>query len=132
MRISDRNLAIVSLVVGVVLGLGGIISGYYFYIQSIQERIPTFLISPVRASIVSGDITGLSILYKGKPVIQKNVVAVRIYMWNSGNLPILKSDILRPIRIVFPEDTKILDYKILKFSRDVSNIGINSTNDSTY
>jgi hypothetical protein len=130
MRISDRSLAIVSLVAGVILGLGGILSGYYFYIQSIQERIPTFLISPVRASIVksdSNDLTDLSILYKGKPV-QKNVVAVRIYMWNGGNLPIMKSDILRPIRIVFPEDAKILDYKILKHSRDVSNIEITSTN----
>jgi hypothetical protein len=133
MRISDRSLAILSLVVGVILGLGGIISGYYFYIQSIQERIPTFLISPVRVSIVksdSNDLTDLSILYKGKPVTQKNVIAVRIYMWNSGKLPISKSDVLKPIRFVFPEDAKILDYKILKYSRDVSNIQISSTNGS--
>ena len=133
MRISDRSLAILGLVVGVVLGLGGIISGYYFYIQSIQERIPTFLISPVRASIVksdSNDLTDLSVLYKGKPIIPKNVVAVRIYMWNSGKLPILKSDILRPIQLMFPNDAKILDYRILKYSREVDNIKINSINGS--
>jgi hypothetical protein len=121
-RLSDRQIGIIGLWTGIILGVLGILSGYYFYAISLQERIPTALIDPTRTVIVDSDVPGssdLTILYREKPVGRKSVSAVRIYFWNAGKLPIVSKDVYNIVKFVFPSDIEILDVKIIKTSRDI-------------
>jgi hypothetical protein len=121
-RLSDRQIGIVGLWTGIILGLLGIASGYYFYVASLQERIPTALVDPTRTVIVDSSAPGsseVSILYKGKPVGPKNVTAARIYFWNAGKLSIRPQDIYQGVRFSFPTGIDILDANVLKASREI-------------
>jgi hypothetical protein len=127
MTISDRSIAIISFVFGTLLGVAGISAAYYLYIESIQERIPTFLMNPARAVIVDSkgpQLSDLTVSSKGNPVGLRGVTAVRLYFWNSGTMPIQRTDILRPNQCVLPDGIEILDAKILSSSRDVSGVKI--------
>ena len=92
MALSDRSIALTAVVVGIAFGIGGIISGYYFYEKSIRERLPVVSVDPVRTNIVnSADLSDLTILYHGDPIKQTSVTSLRIYFWNRGDLPIIKA-----------------------------------------
>ena len=120
MALSDRSIALTAVVVGIAFGIGGIISGYYFYEKSIRERLPVVSVDPVRASIVnSADLSDLTILYHGAPIRQTSVTSLRIYFWNRGDLPIIKAahDILRQIQFHLPSGSEIIDKRVLKVSR---------------
>ena len=70
---SDRGLAIAGLLAAVLFGIAGVSASYYFYINSVQASIPTFMVDPARAQIISYDpkkISGLSVLYDGKPITE--------------------------------------------------------------
>src|SRR2546427_3066211 len=132
MKISDRALSIS----GILIGLTGVIAAYYFYRQSVQERIPTFLIDPVRATIIDSSgpkLSDLSVLYRGKTVGDRSVTAVRVYFWNAGRMPIRKSDVLKPIECIFSDGAEVLDYRLLRSSRNITGIrlspGLGSPND---
>src|ERR1700694_2777399 len=62
----------------------------YFHYQSVQERVPTYYVSPPRARIVDTSIPAppqLQVLYKGK-ALNANVSAAVVYFWNAGKLAI--------------------------------------------
>jgi hypothetical protein len=112
----DRAIAII----GVILGALGIASGYFFYQAAQQAPALSFAVNPVRTSIVnSSDVSNLSVLYKGNEIHGSNVMSIRVYVWNAGGRPIsrLQHDILRPIRLILPTESKILDQKLLHVSR---------------
>src|SRR5271168_2924827 len=112
----DRMLAVIA----IVIALAGIVAAYYFYEKSVQERAPTFLIDPATTTIIDSSIPNLSsltVLYKGKTVGQRNVVAVRFYFWNAGRMPIRRADILKPVQCVLGDDEEILESRVLSSSR---------------
>lgn len=116
MVVSDRRIAIA----GLVLTTLGIPFSIYLFRKSILRPIPTFLIDPVRATIVDSSRVGLSdlsVLYKGKPVGFSGVTAIRVYVWNAGNQAIRSSDVLEPLQCVFPKGVQILESRILKVTR---------------
>jgi hypothetical protein len=129
MSIPDRTLS----KLGIIIGLIGILLAYYFYRQSIQLRIPTFLVDPVRANIIDSSgpkLSDLSVLYKGKPVGERNVVAIRVYFWNAGKMPIKKADVLKPIECVLETNAEILDKRLLKSSRDITGMKLSEAPES--
>jgi hypothetical protein len=94
---------------GPVIGLTGIGLALYFHGQSVQERLPTFYVSPQRAIIVDARVptsSDLQVLYRGEAV-NSGVAAVTVYIWNDGKLPIFKSDVLEPITVDL--DQKLAD-----------------------
>lgn len=116
MKVSDRAITII-------VAFVCLLPGYYFYRQSIQVRVPSFLVDPARALIIDSSGTNLSdlaVLYKGKSVGERNVSAIRLYFWNDGKMPIRRNDVLKPLQCVLPTGTEILDSRILKISRDVT------------
>ena len=120
---SDRLLSLLSVGTGVI-GLG---LAFYFYRRSVEERIPTYYVDPVRTSIVAS--TGakpseLEVLYNGTPLKEGDVTAVRVYFWNDGRMPIRNTDILRPLSLVVNPSARILDARVLKSSRQVTNIAV--------
>jgi hypothetical protein len=114
-----RNLLVY---IGPLIGLTGLSLAIYYHMQSIQERIPTYYVSPQRASIVNE--TGpapseLQVLHNGVLVRASSIVALTVYFWNDGKMPIRKTDILEPLFINLPVNTEILEARILKVSRPV-------------
>jgi hypothetical protein len=94
----------------------------YFHYQSVQERVPTYYVSPTRARIVDTSIPAppqLQVLYKGK-ALNANVSAAVVYFWNDGKLPIKAEDVLEPLKIELDPACEIIDARILKVSRDVT------------
>jgi hypothetical protein len=107
--------------IGPLIGLTGISLALYFHFESMQERAPTYYVSPERIRIVDRGTapTDLQVLYRGKPVNTTSVVAIIVYIWNDGRLPIRSNDILEPLTITLPAKSEILEVRILKESRNV-------------
>jgi hypothetical protein len=106
---------------GPVIGLVGISLALYFHAQAVQERTPTYYVSPQRAVIVDATAPGLSelqILHRGQPV-GNSVVAVTLYFWNDGRLPIRRADVLEPVAVQIAAGAEILEARIQKVSRPV-------------
>src|ERR1039458_5177605 len=116
----DRILGIV----GVVLAVVGLVAAWYFYRAALPTRIPTFLVDPVRATLVdrSDSASDITILYKGHTIGPRAVNVVRIYFWNSGNTPIMKADVLQTLSVEVTGESEILDTKILQVSRTLTGV----------
>jgi hypothetical protein len=124
--LTDRRIAILGLVVAIIFGIAGVAAAYYFYLKSIQERVPTFLLdSGVTVIVLSDESSDIVISYKGQTIKQRNVLAFRIYFWNHGNLAIRRTDILTPIQCSIDPNSDILEARLLKVSRDVTNLQVN-------
>jgi hypothetical protein len=95
-----RLMDYLSIVFGVTTVVGFVLA-YYWHAQSVQERAPTYHVSPTRARILDTSIPAppqLQVLYKGKD-LNANVSAAIVYFWNDGKLPIKSEDVLDPLRI---------------------------------
>src|SRR5713226_2259025 len=100
----------------------GLVLAYYWHEQSVEERAPTYYVSPARARIVDTSIPAppqLQVLYEGKD-LNANVSAAIVYFWNDGKLPIKTEDILEPLRIDLESGCEIIDARVLKVSRAVT------------
>ena len=100
----QSTINIISLLIGII----SLISAVYFYNQSksIQELI--FYESPNRISLVNiEDATGLSVSVQGEQNI-KNLTSTSVAIWNNGNKIIKKNNILKPIKLILPDDVKVV------------------------
>jgi hypothetical protein len=119
-------------VVAGIFGIVGTLLGIYFYRESIKEPNLTYYISSTRTPIVQKfNLNNLSVSYKGKPITNDLYLAV-IQLWNQGNLPIGRDDILKTFTIKTPNGEEI--YQVASTnSRDV--VGLNwlrNTNDDSF
>ncbi len=101
-------------IIGVILGISGIVTGYIFYRKGLRVREPT--ISIKTNNLIQdhvSQIDGLEILYKGQLV--RNLSVSKIIFWNNGSETIDKEDIVQanPLRIVGKDGVSILDAKIV-------------------
>lgn len=122
MKVSLRSflkrhwLTIIAILVGYALS-------NHFYKKSIVKPEPVFLIDPVRTKIIESKHileTPLRLVRLNGGEIKGNVTSVRFYFWNNGRKSIKKSNILEPLVITLDDPNgEILDYKILKCSREV-------------
>jgi len=103
-----------------------IIIAIYFYHKSQLFSEFTYLINSQQMVIINkiDSSNKLKVLYNGKE-LKENVYAVQIAIWNNGNKSIKNKDILENLFIEIPGKNQILDAKIIKQTRDVSDIHIN-------
>src|SRR6267378_1799166 len=104
---------------GLLFGVAGLLTAYYFAQQSRQERAPTFVIDPNRVEILSAGRAAtapIKVLRRDGVPIQGDIYAVRFYIWNAGKLAIRPENVLDTIRIGLDSGSEILDYKSLKAS----------------
>lgn len=118
-NISDRNIGIS----GAILGVVGIALSIYFYIATIAERRPIFLLDDTSRAVIASkqEIADSAIAVTrrdGKP-ITKDVNIAKFYFWNDGSLPIKHDEVLKPIR-VYVENGEILSFKLLRITREVT------------
>lgn len=107
--------------IGLIIGITGLASSYYFYTQSVKEKEPIFIEEPLRTLIVEAASLKnfpLKVVNRdGKPV-EKDITSFRAYFWNNGKESIKSTDILKPIEIILDsEDVQIIDLKIINSTR---------------
>lgn len=106
----------------------------YFFIISVKEREPTFIVEPIKTQIVdSKNIIGspIQVIIGDSIGVNENITVVRFYFWNAGKEPIMGTDALSEILISTTGKAKIIHSKILKTSREVCELSINQM-DSTH
>ena len=108
-----------------VVSIIGIVSSFYFYFESIKEMVPTFIVDPIKPTLIDTE------LLKDKPIkifdpsgkeIFERVTVITFYFFNQGDQSIRREDILEPLKLKITKGTKILDYRILKTSRPVTEL----------
>jgi len=104
----------------------------YYHYQSVQDRVPTYYVSPSRARIVDTSVSAppqLQVLYKGKG-LNSNVSAAVVYFWNDGKLPIKAEDVLEPLKIQLDPSCEIIDARVLRVSRGVTKFAKGDVSDT--
>lgn len=104
---------------GWIIGLIAFAFGVWSFFRMKEEREPvcyykTFL---KIENFLDKEEEGLKVFYNNKEV--EKVTNLYLFFWNKGKRPIKQEDLRSPIQITFPpDDAIILDYKILKVSRE--------------
>jgi hypothetical protein len=118
--------------IGLAIGLFGIVLSFYFYEKSKKEREPTFIVDPIKTEILNASSTKhapIKIFTLDGEEINRDLTSVTFYFWNKGKEPIRKADLLKKVKLKLEDKSRIIDYKIIKESRDVSNISLNQVDD---
>jgi len=97
----------------------------YFFFASREFPELTYLVHPVKAAVVrTGQTSHLSVQFDGEKV-DRDVSAAQIAFWNAGRRPIRNDAILTPL--VIQTDHKIFEARLLKSSRDVVGLKLDSS-----
>jgi hypothetical protein len=101
----DRWLAVIGIASGTVIGIVGIILAIYYARKAEKKRVPTFVVSPKEVRLASDllyTVKGCAVIQNGAPIGKTGLTEILVYFFNSGNLPILKEDILTQFQIELP------------------------------
>jgi hypothetical protein len=122
---------------GFVIGVIGIILSVYLYQKALEKKEPRCFYRTYREieKLSSSGDSNIQILYKSKDV--DRVFTSYLWLWNKGKKAINQSDIppQSNISIVLNDKehhSRILDYRILKASRDEINFRVTSVNDNKF
>jgi hypothetical protein len=97
----------------------------YFYQASREYPQLTCYVHPVKATIVrTGEASRLITSFDNKP-IASDITAAQVALWNRGNRPIKKQNVLKPVVIYTQDNSPILEATIRKTSRDVTHLSLN-------
>jgi len=100
------------------------LSIYYYYAAKEYPQL-TYYINPGKAVVVgAGQASRLTASYDGR-VIDTDITAAQVAIWNRGKRAIKRADILKPIVIYTKSDVPILEASIRKTSRDVVQLALN-------
>lgn len=99
---------------------------YVLYLKSIREREPKFWADDYRTEIINKNNildAPIKVIKKNGEEIKSNLNSVRVYFWNEGKEPIKKENTLNDLKIILDDNNaEIISYKILKISRNVTEI----------
>jgi len=120
---NDRQLSVGNLlgILGLVVGLVGVGSSYYFYQISRSEREPLFLTDSDRTIIIESNSikdSPIKVVRENGTSIDGDISSIRFYFWNNGRQSVRSSDILKPLTLSFDDNkVEVLSFKILRSSR---------------
>jgi hypothetical protein len=106
-------------VIGLPLTIVGLVLNIYFGRKTDKKRVPTFVLSPSRDTLakpILNKLSGFSVTHQGKPIGENGITALFAFFWNSGSLPILANEVLRPYQIRLSVG-RVLEAKITRASR---------------
>ncbi len=111
-------------IVGVLIGIVSVILTVYFYMQSTRNRDLVYYVNPAKAVVVkNGESSNLQV-YMGGQLLQNDVTATQVAIWNQGKEPIQSSDMLAPLTIQTNPSVPILEATIRKKSREVIHLSL--------
>src|SRR2546421_2134830 len=113
-------------IVGSIASIVGVCLAVYFYIQAKEYPELTYHVNPASAVLVkSGQLSRLKTMFDNK-VIDSDITAYQVAIWNEGKRPIKKDMILKPITIETQNGAPVLEATLRRASRDVTGFNINS------
>lgn len=96
----------------------------YFHIQDTRYRELAYYVSPAKAVVVrAGESSNLRV-YMDDQMLQSDVTAAQIQIWNQGKEPIKPGDLLAPLTIRTNPSVPILEATIRNRSRDVVHLSL--------
>jgi len=99
----------------------------FLYIAGQEKPDLRFYVNPVRSVVVqAGTSSDLTIQYQGQPVTS-TVSTATIEFWNAGKKPITAADILEPLQLTTEAGHRILEVKVVKTSRDVIGLRLDTS-----
>jgi len=112
--------------IGTVASVLGVLLAAYFFLEGKENHQLTYYVNPSKAIVVkSGQASNLAVSFNGK-IINTDITAAQIILWNQGKLSIKTDDILKPIVIYTENNVPILEATIRKSSRDVTQLSLNT------
>lgn len=109
---------------GILLGVIGIALAVIFYIRSRRvSKVRYEFISRSLVEGLSGALEGIEVTYKGET--QERITVSRFVFWNAGTETIRSDDFTDDqLRIAFPQNISILDYRIIEANDKTNKIEI--------
>lgn len=97
--------------------------------QRSKKNLSYEVLSAIPLYTVAGDLEGrVQVFVDGQPVESPRVLVLKIY--NSGNVPIVPTDYVRPVSVVFPNPTRPVGAEVMATVPE--NLGVSlTTNDRT-
>lgn len=112
---------------GVLASIVSVPLGIYFYFAQSRERILSFDRSHEPLVVVkAGEATEISVSYRDTP-ITSDVTATQVSVWNAGKESIKREHILKPVVIKTLNNCRILEAKIQKSVRSVSEVDLDTS-----
>jgi hypothetical protein len=99
--------------VGLVVGILGLVTGYWFYRASLSVPSVSLLDVGSHTRLINMSAVGdlpIRLIRKDGSSVMKNVYLARLYLWNSGNVALERKMILSPLEIA-ANGVEILDFK---------------------
>lgn len=114
-------------IAGSIASIIGIILSLYFFVASREKPELTYFVHPAKAAVVrTGQTSRLSVKFDGQDLMS-DVTAAQVAFWNAGSKPIRTNTILSPLVIRTANKGRILEAKLRKTSRDVTQIVLDSS-----
>jgi len=112
---------------GTVLGILGLVAGYWFYRATLSIPALSLLDAGSHPRLINVAALGgspIKLVRRDGTEVGKNVYLARLYLWNSGNVPLRRGDILRPL-VLSAGRAEILDPKVAVATRpDITGFSI--------
>lgn len=113
-------------IIGSLASIIGVLLAVYFYLEGKEYPQLTYYVHPVKAIVVrAGQASRLTASFDNK-VIETDITATQIALWNQGKRAIKKDNVLKPIVIHTENNTPILEATIRKSSREVVQLAVNT------
>lgn len=113
------------------IGFIGLLLTVFFYVHSIEAKEPVFVVDSAKTQVLySGELEDtIKVFDKDGKEIKEDLIIVKCYFWNEGKEPIKRENLLENIIITIGEgNSTVLDYKILKETRDICDISLTQEN----
>ena len=110
--------------IGLFIGILGILFSVYTYLATRVYREPVFVVDPSRTVILHADTVStapIRVLKSNGEEIKSDLTTIKFFFWNNGPLAIKRDNILSDLIISLDAPRgEIIDYKILKVSREIN------------
>jgi hypothetical protein len=114
---------------GWILAVAALAFGVWSFFRMKEEREPTIYYRTYIDTMKFTKENRLKVFFDSEEVNQ--VTTTILFFWNNGKRPIKKEDLPTQLMVVYPaDDVRILDFKVLKVSRDLVNFSVTRCGDS--
>ena len=111
-----------------IIGTTASLISLFFALNLNSDRDLVYVVYPIKSTIVSNDsLSNLKVSYKNN-ILEGSISSAQIAFWNSGKKSIRENNVLQPLRIKLENESRILEARIKKKSREIIKIDLNENN----